>query len=170
MTFRCILFIALFGRLLCAGANPLSEEARRDYKTIEDYIVRSAEKMPEEGYAFHPTPEIRSFGQLLGHIADDQFSFCSTVAGEKKSSEFEKKAPPKTEMIAGLKSAFGYCEGVYSTMQDSWVGQPIRFLGRDRPKLTGLTFNTEHAWEHYGNLVVYMRLKGIVPPSSEKTK
>jgi len=160
----------LFTGAAMAQENPLSADARRDYKTIQDYVIRSAEKMPEDGYAFKPTPEIRSFGQLIGHIADDQFTFCSAVKGEKQSSNFEKDAPPKAQMVAGLKRAFAYCEPVYASMVDAWANQQINFAGRERPKLTGLTFNTEHAWEHYGNIVVYMRLKGLIPPSSEKSK
>ena len=162
--------LSLCSVLAIAQDNPLSDDARRDYKTIQDYVIRSAEKMPEEGYSFKPTPEIRSFAQLIGHIADDQYTFCSAVQGEKKTSDFEKNPPAKSAMIAGLRSAFGYCEPVYSAMVDAWAKQTIQFLGRQRPKLTGLTFNTEHAWEHYGNIVVYMRLKGLVPPSSEKSK
>src|SRR5579862_6129414 len=147
----------LFAILPCAALegqqNPLSDEARRDYQTIQDYVVRAAEKMPAEDYSFKPTPEIRSFGQLIGHIADDQFTFCSAVKGETKSSSFEKDAPPKQEMVAGLKRAVAYCRPVYESMSDSWIDQQIKFLGRDRPKFAALGFNTEHAWEHYGNLV-----------------
>jgi uncharacterized damage-inducible protein DinB len=155
---------------LHAENNPLSVEARRDYQTIKDYVIRSAEKMPEADYSFQPTPEIRSFAQLLGHIADDQYTFCGAVKGEKKASTLEKNPPAKTEMVAALKAAFAFCESSYQAMADTWASEQIKFLGRDRPKIVGLTFNTEHAWEHYGNIVVYMRLKGLVPPSIEKSR
>jgi uncharacterized damage-inducible protein DinB len=153
---------------LLADDNPLSAEARINFSTIKDYVIRAAEKMPAEDYAFKPTPDIRSFGQLIGHIADDQYTFCGVVKNEKRPTDFEKNPPPKAEMVAALKAAFAYSESAYSLLMDSWANEQIRFLGRQRPKLNVLTFNTEHAWEHYGNIVVYMRLKGLVPPSSEK--
>jgi uncharacterized damage-inducible protein DinB len=153
---------------LLAHDNPLSAEARINFSTIKDYVIRASEKMPAEDYAFKPTPDIRSFGQLIGHIADDQYTFCGVVKNEKRPTDFEKNPPPKAEIVAALKAAFAYSESAYGLLTDSWANEQIRFLGRERPKLNILTFNTEHAWEHYGNIVVYMRLKGLVPPSSEK--
>lgn len=161
--------LALSGALL-AHDNPLSAEARIDFNTIKDYVIRAAEKMPEDGYAFKPTPEIRSFGQLIGHVADDQYTFCGVVKHQRKLTDFEKNPPAKSEMVTALKAAFAYSDSAYSLLMDAWANEPIQFLGRERPKLNVLTFNTEHAWEHYGNIVVYLRLKGLVPPSSEKKR
>ncbi len=148
--------------------NPMSADARADYQTIKDYAIRAAEKMSAEDYGFKPTPEIRSFGQLMGHMADDQYNFCSAVMGENKSSSFEKNTPPKAEMVTALKTAFGYCDSAYNAMVDSWSQQSVKILGRDRPRLAAIMFNTQHAWEHYGNAVVYLRLRSVVPPSSER--
>ena len=148
--------------------NPMSTDAKQDYGTIRNYVIRAAEKMAGEDYGFQPTPEMRTFGQLIGHIADDQYNYCSAVMGEKRSSSFEKAVPPKAEMVAGLKAAFAYCNSAYDAMADNWAQEQIKFSGRDRPRLAALMYNTQHAWEHYGNVVVYMRLKGLVPPSSER--
>jgi len=164
-----IFIIALaFAGALWAEDNPLSTEARTNFNTIQDYVIRAAEKMPADGYAFKPAPDIRSFGQLIGHIADDQYAFCGVVKREKKLADFERNTPPKAEMVAALKAAFAYSGDAYSLMTDAWAKERVQFLGRERVKLNVLTFNTEHAWEHYGNIVVYLRLKGLVPPSSEK--
>ncbi len=169
LTYPLIFAVALtLSGALLANDNPLSDEARINFNTIKDYVIRAAEKMPADGYAFKPTPEIRSFGQLIGHIADDQYTFCGVVKNEKRPTDFEKNQPPKEQLVAALKAAFDYSESAYSLLLDAWAKPQIRFLGRERPKLNVLTFNTEHAWEHYGNIVVYMRLKGLVPPSSEK--
>jgi uncharacterized damage-inducible protein DinB len=149
--------------------NPLSTEAKSDYKIVRNFVVRAAEKMPEAAYGFRPTPEVRSFGQLIGHIADDQYRYCSAVTGEAKASEFERTEPPKTEMVAALKSAFAYCDSAYEGLIDATAAEKVKFLGRDVPKLIVFTLHAGHVWEHYGNIVVYMRLKGLVPPSSEKT-
>jgi uncharacterized damage-inducible protein DinB len=163
-----ILLLSFTIAALQAQNNPLSAEAKRDYQTIKNYVIRAAEKMPEEDYAFHPTPEIRSFGQLIGHMADDQYTFCGAVKSESKPSDFEKNTLPKAQMVAGIKAAFAYCDDAYDAMVDSWANVQIKYPGHDRPKLVGLTFNTQHAWEHYGNIVVYMRLRGQIPHSSEK--
>jgi uncharacterized damage-inducible protein DinB len=165
-----ILAAAVCGTAMPSGAqnNPLSAEAKSDYRIVKNFIIRAAEKMPEEGYPFKPTPEVRSFGQLIGHIADDQYRYCSAVRGENKSSGFEQSAPPKMEMVAALKAAFAYCDSAYDALADASATDKVKFLGRDVPRLTVFTLHAGHAWEHYGNIVVYMRLKGIIPPSSEK--
>jgi uncharacterized damage-inducible protein DinB len=166
-------FVILAAAFACAlfaqgQDNPLSTEARSDYRIVKDFVIRAAEKMPESAYDFKPTPEVRSFGQLIGHIADDQYAYCSAVKGENRPSELEKTSPPKTEMVPALKSAFAYCDSAYQSLVDTSATDKVKFRGRYAPKLTVLTLHAGHAWEHYGNVVVYMRLKGLVPPSSEK--
>jgi uncharacterized damage-inducible protein DinB len=151
-------------------SNPLSREAVSDYRIVRDYIVRAAEKMPDEGYSFKPTPEIRNFGQLIGHIADDQYRYCSAARGDTRSAKFETNTPPKAEMLTALKAAFAYCDATYDAINDGSATHMVIFSGRSVPELTVLTLHAGHAWEHYGNIVIYMRLKGLVPPSSEKRK
>jgi len=167
-----LIILTLAATFACTGMaqtqNPMSVDAKADYQTIRDYVIRAAEKVSAEDYGFKPTPDIRTFGQLMGHMADDQYNFCSAVMGEKKSSSFEKNTPPKVEMVAALKTAFGYCDSAYDAMVDAWSQQSVKILGHDRPRLAAIMFNTQHAWEHYGNAVVYMRLRGVVPPSSER--
>jgi uncharacterized damage-inducible protein DinB len=148
--------------------NPLSKEARSDYTIVKNLVIRAAEKVPEAGYSFKPVPEVRSFGQLIGHITDDQYRYCSAVRGENKTSQFEKAPRPKAEMVAALKSAFAYCDTAYEGLVDASATENVVFSGRTVPKLSVFTLHAGHAWEHYGNAVVYMRLQGVVPPSSEK--
>jgi uncharacterized damage-inducible protein DinB len=167
------LFLSLASAFACAAPmrgqdNPLSAEARADYRIVKDFVIRAAEKVPEAGYAFKPTPEVRSFGQLIGHIADDQYRYCSAAKGESKSTSFEQAPPPKAEMVGALKTAFAYCDSAYETLVDASATDKVMFNGRSVPKLAVFTLHAGHAWEHYGNAVVYMRLQGIVPPSSEK--
>lgn len=156
-------------------ANPLSVGAKRSYDIMKGYIIRAAEKMPEEHYAYKPTPEVRSFGQLLGHIADTQFVVCATVAGEKPpmggfdpATSLEKTKQTKAELSKVLADSFAYCDKVHAGMTDAAGAEilPKTFVG-DMAKLSFLEFNTHHDFEHYGNIVTYMRIKGLVPPSSE---
>lgn len=135
-------------------------------------ITRSAEKMNAENYSFKPTPEVRSFGQIIGHIADAQYLFCAPVLGEKKAPApgVEKGKTTKAELLVALKTAFDYCDQAYKAITEPNASEKVSFFGGDRTNLSVLSFNTMHLYEHYGNLVTYMRLKGVVPPSSEPRK
>jgi len=132
------------------------------------WIERAAEKMPEEQYAFKPDPASRSFGQILGHVADANYTFCSGVLGETGPSPgIEKTKTTKAELTAALRDAFAYCKRAYDALTDAGATETVKAFGQERNKLGVLWFNASHNLEHYGNLVVYMRTKGIVPPSSE---
>jgi uncharacterized damage-inducible protein DinB len=147
--------------------NPLSTETKGLYTMIKTNIIRAAEKMPEANYSFKPTPEVRTFGQIIGHVADAQYEFCAPVKGEKKESDAEKLTS-KAALVESLKAAFAYCDGVYNSITDATATEKIKVFGSERTKLITLNFNTAHDNEHYGNIVTYMRIKGLVPPSSEK--
>ena len=149
--------------------NPLSAFTKRVYGFQKDILIRSAEKMPEENYRFRPTEEIRSFGQIVGHIADGQYLFCSAALGEKNPEpKIEQTTTSKADLIAALKTAFAYCDQAYDAMTDASGSQLVKMFGNDSPKLGVLNFNNVHNMEHYGNLVTYMRIKKIVPPTSER--
>lgn len=135
---------------------------------VTSWIERAAAKMPEEEYAFKPDPESRSFAQILGHIADANYLFCSSVLGENKPSPgIEKSKSSKADLSLALRDAFAYCRRAYDALSDANAQDMVKAFGQERNKLGVLWFNAAHNLEHYGNLVVYMRLKGIVPPSSE---
>lgn len=156
-------------------ANPLSAGAKRTYDVIKGYITRAAEKMPEEQYTFKPTPDVRSFGQLVGHVADANYGFCAGAAGEKAPAggfeqPIEKSKTSKADLQKALADSFAYCDKVHAGMTDAAGAAVVKFFNGDMAKLSILEFNTHHDFEHYGNMVTYMRLKGIVPPSSEPRK
>jgi uncharacterized damage-inducible protein DinB len=151
-----------------AQDNPLSTFNKHVYGRVESVLLRSAEKMPEENYNFKPTEAVRSYGQILGHVADAQYMFCSIALGEKNPApKIEETKTSKADLTAALKDAFAYCDKAYDGMTDASAVQTVKLFGADTPKLGVLTINTMHMMEHYGNLVTYMRLKNIVPPSSE---
>jgi uncharacterized damage-inducible protein DinB len=150
-------------------SDPLSAGQKTLYAGVKNNLIRAAEKMPDENYNFKPTPDVRSFGQLVGHVADAQYLFCSAVLGEKNPAPgIEKGKTAKADLVQGLKDGVAYCDKAYDSMTDAQAAQIVKFFGRDQAKLTILSFNTSHDNEHYGNIVTYMRLKSIVPPSSEK--
>jgi uncharacterized damage-inducible protein DinB len=152
-----------------APANPISASQSKMYTMLSGVVIAAAEKMPEESYAFKPTPEVRSFGQLVGHLADAQFYFCGLAAGETKSSGgVEKNKTSKADLVAGLKEAVAYCGTVYAGMTDAKGGETVKLMNNDFARMTVLAANIAHDYEHYGNMATYMRIRGIVPPSSEK--
>ncbi len=150
-------------------ANPLSAGEKGVYEYFKGDLVKAAEKMPEENYSFKPTPEVRSFGQIVGHVADAQYGFCSTVLGDgTKPPGIEKSKTSKADLVKALNDAFAYCDKAYDGMTDAHAADMVKFMGRDMAKLTILSINNAHNDEHYGNMVTYMRIKGLVPPSTER--
>lgn len=182
---RTLLRTFLIGLLVPAGAalaqenptkaaaaaapdNPYSAHARMMYGGVKSFLVRAAEKMPEENYNFRPTEAVRTFGQIVGHVADAQHMFCSMVLGEKPpETKIELTKTSKADLVAALKGAVAYCDRAYDGMTDAAGVPTVKVFGREIPKLGVLDVNSLHSMEHYGNLVVYLRIKNIVPPSSE---
>lgn len=155
--------------LAAQGGSPMTAATKGTYDMVKGYITKSAEQVSEANYAFKPTPEVRSFGQLLGHIADANYLICAAAAGEKPPvGDVEKTKITKADLQKGLAESFAYCDKVYAGMTDAKGHETVKFFGNEQPKLAVLAFNTSHDFEHYGNIVTYMRLKGMVPPSSQR--
>jgi uncharacterized damage-inducible protein DinB len=149
-----------------AQPNPFSTFNKFAYARVKTIL---AEKMPEENYNFKPTDAVRSYGQVVGHVADAQYMFCSVALGEKNPGlKIEQTKTTKADLVAALKDAVAYCDKAYDTMTDASGSQMVKLFDMDLPKLGVLNINNMHDMEHYGNLVTYMRLKNIVPPSSEQ--
>jgi uncharacterized damage-inducible protein DinB len=151
-----------------SAANSISAGSKMLYSITKDNVLKSAEEMPEANYSFKPVSTVRTFGQLVGHVADAQYEFCGPVIGDgAKSPGVEKNKTSKADLIQSLKEAFAYCDKAYDTMTDARGAETVKFFGRDVAKLTLLDFNSAHNDEHYGNIVTYLRIKGLVPPSSQ---
>lgn len=153
-----------------APANPITVSEKGFYGLVSGYVIAAAEKMPEENYSFKPTPEVRSFGQLVGHVADAQYGMCSIAAGQPNPMKgIEKNKTSKADLVAALKDAVDQCNRAFAGMTDAEGAQMTKLMGFSLARLTVFSVNTAHLDEHYGNMVTYMRLKGIVPPSSERS-
>ena len=149
-------------------ANPITASEKGLYSFVSTAVIGAAQKMPEENYSFKPTPEVRSFGQLVGHVADANYAFCSQTAGEANPGKgIEKTKTSKADLVAALKDAVAYCNKAFDSMTDANGSQMVKFRNLNMAKLTLLSLNTAHTDEHYGNMVTYLRMKGIVPPTSE---
>jgi len=166
---RTLILCLITAALAAAQDNPLSAFNKRAYGQVKIWLLASAEKMPEANYSYQPTDAVRRFGQLIGHAADAQYLFCSAALGEKSPGlNIEKTKTSKADLVAALKDAFTYCDKAYDTLTDATAAQTVKFFGQDMPKLSVLNVNIAHSAEHYGNIVTYLRLKNIVPPSSEQ--
>jgi len=152
------------------SATTMSGALKAQYERTRDVILRSADKVPDTQYGFRPTDEVRTFGQLVAHVADEQYLFCSAALEETSpgTNRIEKTITTKPELVAALKAAFSYCDQAYTGMNDTAAAQVVRFFG-GMPRLAVLAFNNNHNSEHYGNMVTYMRLNHIIPPSSERS-
>lgn len=139
------------------------------YEAVKGWLTKAADQMPEANYSFKPTPEVRSFGQIIGHVANSQYFFCSAVKGEANPSKADfEKTTAKADLVKALKDSFTYCDGAHQ-INDMKATEEITLMGTMKgSRLWGLTFNTAHDFEHYGNVVTYLRLKGLVPPSSQQ--
>jgi len=132
------------------------------------YIIKSAEQMPEASYSFRPTPEVRTFGQLIGHVAGAQYVYCSAALNDKPASEgdIEKTKTSKADLIAAIKASTDYCRRAYGQPDAAAQGM-TKVFGEDHTRLYALFGNASHDAEHYGNIVTYLRINKMVPPSSQ---
>ena len=163
--------VALLVPASAFAQNPFTDAVKAQLAQIKNPVTRTAEKVGEDLYDFKPTPEVRSLGQLIAHIADGNFGICGAASGMKPTmSGIEKSTTGKADLQKALAASFEFCEQGLAAMDDKKGAEVVKtFLGPG-PRLGVFAFNNSHVNEHYGNLVTYMRLKGIVPPTSEPQK
>jgi uncharacterized damage-inducible protein DinB len=155
-----------------ATANPVAAGVRTAWDGAKRNLTRSAELMPDADYSFRPVETVRTFGQILAHVAGANYVFCSAAKGEKSPHEeaaFEKTATTRAQIIKALNDSIAYCDAAYASLDDKRAGETIDLpfgMGKGARALP-LILNTGHLQEHYGNLVTYFRVKGMVPPSSQ---
>ena len=151
-------------------ANPLVAGSQAIYSGTKGNILKSVDKISDELWAWRPTPDVRTFGEMFAHIADGQYEFCGPVAeGKIVDKGLEKAKKSKAEIVADLKAGFAYCDAAYGKVTAANAAEMLPFFSnRPMARISIMDFNAAHNMEHYGNLVTYMRLNKIVPPSSQK--
>jgi uncharacterized damage-inducible protein DinB len=172
-----VFLTALFAMTAAAAAaqtpdTGYSATLSRNWSRVARLVAASAEAMPEANYSFKPAPDVRTFGELIGHLAEEHYMICAGAKGEKTPKAgiaFEKMAT-KAELVKAINESIAYCNAVYSATKDEpKTTQPVAPNQRDTP-FAALMLNVTHDSEHYGNLVTYLRMKGIVPPSSQPSR
>ena len=154
-----------------AQSNPITQALRNTWGEAKTNVRRSADVMPEAKYTFKPVESVRSYGAILAHLAGASYEFCAAAKGEKPpftEAGVEKSATTKAAIVKALDGAIAYCDEVYKTLDDARAAQMVAgaFGGPQSARAQNLIGNTGHFQEHYGNLVTYLRINGLVPPSS----
>jgi uncharacterized damage-inducible protein DinB len=152
--------------------DPLSRVLFSGYNGQKLNLTQSADKVSEADFAFQPTKEVRTFGQILAHVANSHFFYCSAAKGEPNPNkdDFEKTATTKAAIQKALADSFAYCDPVYLAMTDAKALELVKAGQNEIPRAARLFGVIAHDNEHYGNLVTYMRIKGYVPPSTERAQ
>jgi uncharacterized damage-inducible protein DinB len=159
---------ALLGAAALNAQNPLSSDLKNSYTGIKGNITKAAEEMPDADYSFKASPKERTYGEMVGHIADVQMALCGNAQGQQKKGDAGAKTT-KADLVAALKASFDYCDAAYDATTDADAAKMVTMFGpRKATKLAVLNFNIAHDNEMYGQMVVYLRLKGLVPPSSQR--
>ena len=167
--------LALPSRAAAQPANPITQALRSAWTEAKTNVRASADVMPEAKYGFKPVDSVRSYGALLAHIAGAAYEFCGAAKGEKppySEAEFEKSATTKAAIVKALDGSIAYCDEVFKGLDDAKAAQMVTgaFGGAQAARAAALMGNTGHFQEHYGNLVTYLRINGLVPPSSAPRK
>jgi uncharacterized damage-inducible protein DinB len=150
----------------------LSAGLKRSWDGIKRNVAEAAEKMPEANYGFKPTPDVRSFAELVGHVAESQHASCLRLKGEQipfERGSIEKKTA-KAELVKAMQDSIAACDGVYGTATDESLVKMTKVGQNEIAPVNWLWSNISHSNEHYGNMTTYMRLKGLVPPSTERAQ
>ena len=152
MVLCCLFFAAGSAFAQAAGQADVATDVRKGFEEVNDWVTKAADMVPADKYSYRPVDTVRTFGQLIAHIADSYDYFCSSAVGKAPSSDSaEKGKTDKETLIPKLKEAVGKCTAAY---------------GADTAKLRPLFANVGHTNLHYGNIITYMRMMGLKPPSS----
>jgi len=157
-----------------AAPNPVSDAVRDSWNSVKRNIKESAEQMPEANFGFKPTKDVRSFAEIIGHVAGASYEFCASARGEQTpfaEGAFEGNMTLKSDLVKVTNDAIAYCDVAFAALTDTNAGEkvPQPFGGKNQTtRISSLLGQIGHDNEHYGNLVTYFRLKGLVPPSSRQ--
>jgi uncharacterized damage-inducible protein DinB len=176
---RSIPLLSLTALLGAAPSRPVAPTApsvlagdREIWTMVMRYVTAAAEQVPDSSYSYRPVPTVRTFGQLIAHIAGSQDMFCAQALGEKAnaSDEIEKTTTGKAALVAALKASIEHCQKAYAMPDADAMKRTVKTFAGERSALWALLYNTVHDDEHYGNIVTYMRMLGMVPPSSQPAR
>jgi len=162
----CVSSVAL--AQTAAGPSGPAAEVQRYYATVKNNILKSADLMPAEGYSFKPVPDIRVYARILNHVTEAQFRTCGAINGVKDPTKPPADSADKATIVEALKASFAECDKVFATVTDTNLTDSLQFGPGKRSRIGLLWGTASHDNEQYAQLALYLRLKGITPPSAEK--
>lgn len=152
------------------SASPYIGEIKRYYyEAVKRNLTALVEKMPEEHFGFRPVPEVRSFAESVAHVADAQARNCNLASGAGSKTLDADKKKTKVELVAAVKESFAICDAAFAALTDASASELVTTgqSGFQLSKLSLLVSMISHSNEQHGYMALYLRLKGIVPPSTE---
>ena len=176
---RLITLLSLAVILGAAPSHPVATTApsvlaadREIWTMVIGYVTAAAEQVPDSSYSYRPVPSVRTFGQLIAHIAGSQDMFCAQALGEQAhaSDEIERTITAKAALVAALEASTAHCQKAYAMTDADAMKRTVKTFTGERSALWALLYSTVHDNEHYGNIVTYMRMLGMVPPSSQPSR
>jgi uncharacterized damage-inducible protein DinB len=176
---RSITLLSLAVILGAAPSHPVATTApsvlaadREIWTMVIGYVTAAAEQVPDSSYSYRPVPTVRTFGQLVAHIAGSQDMFCAQALGEQAhaSDEIERTITEKAALVAALEASTAHCQKAYAMTDADAMKRTVKTFAGERSALWALLYSTVHDNEHYGNIVTYMRMLGMVPPSSQPAR
>jgi hypothetical protein len=163
-------------RIKTFANRPLGGVIQRSFNIFANYLVMAAEMMPERGYGFRPTPEVRTFGEQINHATASHYSFCNQ-AGSPPG--VQRQTPPnlsgvtsKAEILKALRDSIAYCDRVLAAASEEWLSELAPAVGGSSSgQIRGMRahafiYNAVHSAEDYGTITTYLRMQGVVPPST----
>ncbi len=147
-----------------------ASEVLGTYTRLKPNVIKAAEKMPEADFQFKPTPEIRTFARVVNHVTEAQLRTCATLNGTKFDvAKVPSDTADKATIVAGLKASFDECDKAYAALTDANMTEMLPAGPTNKRSRIGFAWgNVSHDNEQYAELSTYLRLKGLVPPTSEK--
>ena len=163
-------------RLATFASRPLGAVIQRSFNVFSNYLLMSAEMMPESGYSFRPTPELRTFGEQINHATSSHYSFCSQAGlppgVQKQAAPALAAVKAKPAIVAALKESIAYCDRVLAAASEAWLMEVAPGLGGSSSGLVpgvrahSFIYNAVHSAEDFGTITTYLRMQGVVPPST----
>lgn len=148
--------------------SPYQSEVQGNYSRLKDNILKAAEKMPAENYSFKPTPDIRSFARVVNHVTEAQNHVCGAANKTTDAPKPPAETADKAAIVDALKASFAECDKAYAGLTDANMADMLAMGPMTRTRISALWSNVAHDNEQYATLSLYLRLKGLVPPTSEK--
>jgi uncharacterized damage-inducible protein DinB len=154
-----------------AAQSPVIDDAKSMWGMGSGYVAASAKKIPAELYSFKPSPDVRTVGELVGHIANANYAICAGASGKASPNKANlEKLTDKDALVKALEESAAFCNEAAGAVTAANMTEVVKVFGMNKTRVGWLFFNAGHNWEHYGNLVTYMRINKIIPPSSEPKK